>query len=88
VTREPLPPAADTAYLTDALRRSGVLGDGMVSDAVWHLSEPTIRANKVCSGLMRGSLQSRKANHGQNHVDRTNRIDEYPRATGRTSAWR
>jgi hypothetical protein len=29
---EPLPPPAEPSYLSEVLRRSGVLGDGCVSD--------------------------------------------------------
>lgn len=38
----PLPRAAHAGYLTDALRRSGVLGDGRVCDVVLENSRATI----------------------------------------------
>jgi len=34
MTSEPLPRATEPDYLTDALRRSGALSDGRVTDAV------------------------------------------------------
>jgi hypothetical protein len=47
---------------------------------VKRLARSTRRAAIQCSPLIgsmkRGSLQSRKTNHGQNHVDRGDRIDE------------
>jgi hypothetical protein len=42
MTTEHLPPAADAKHLTDALRRSGVLGDGRVRDVVVDSSRATI----------------------------------------------
>jgi hypothetical protein len=51
VTPEPLPPAADAAYLTDTLRRSGVLGDGVVSDVVAEDSRKTVLSRILRLGL-------------------------------------
>ena len=42
MTPDPLPRAADAEHLTEALRRSGALGDGRVCDAVVESSRATI----------------------------------------------
>jgi hypothetical protein len=42
MTSEPLPLAAQPEYLTEALRRSGALGEGCVSDVVVENSRKTI----------------------------------------------
>lgn len=42
MTTEPLPPAAEAAHLTEALRRAGVLGAGAVGAVTIESSRPTI----------------------------------------------
>jgi hypothetical protein len=52
MTSEPLPPAPEPAYLTEVLRRSGVLaGRGRVSEVVVDNSRKTILSHIVWLGL-------------------------------------
>src|SRR5438552_12633517 len=47
MTTEPLPKAADAGHLTDALRRSGALGDGRVCNVAVESSRATILSRIV-----------------------------------------
>jgi len=51
MTSEPLPRAAEPEYLTGALRRSGKLGDGRVSEVVVEDSRKTILSRIIRLGL-------------------------------------
>jgi hypothetical protein len=51
MTSEPLPQAAEPEYLTGALRRSGKLGDGRVSEVVVEDSRKTILSRIIRLGL-------------------------------------
>ncbi len=51
MTSEPLPPAARPEYLTEALRRSGALGDGCVTDVLVEDSRATILSRIIRLGL-------------------------------------
>jgi Ecdysteroid kinase-like family len=51
MTSEPLPRAAEPEYLTEALRRSGALGDGCVNNVVVENSRDTILSRIIRLGL-------------------------------------
>jgi Ecdysteroid kinase-like family len=51
MTSEPLPRAAQPEYLTEALQRSGALGDGYVTDVVVESSHETILSRIIRLGL-------------------------------------
>ena len=51
MTSEALPPAADPLFLTDVLRRAGVLGDARVRDAKVESSQPTLLSRITCLRL-------------------------------------
>jgi hypothetical protein len=51
MTSEPLPRAAEPEYLTEALRRSGALGDGCVNNVVVENSRDTILSRIIWLGL-------------------------------------
>jgi hypothetical protein len=46
MTREPLPRAAEAEHLTNALRRTGALGDGCVCNVVVESSRATILSRR------------------------------------------